>query len=179
MMQRLWQIGFCMLCGAAALAPQHGGSATAAAATAFPGWPVQLAGRELRALPLTDLELRFQDSFPGRVGRFADGEHEVILRWVTQGSRKLHSASDCFKAIGYTITPQAMYAEGQERWSSFIAAKAGKRLLVRERIVDAGGAQWSDVSAWYWAVQLGRSAGPWWALTVATTLPPEARAGGQ
>lgn len=113
------------------------------------------------------IEQRFGQSFPGRVGRFTDGRREVILRWVASGTRKLHPAGDCFKANGYTLIAQPITVKDGEHWSVFRAERGRRRFEVRERIVDAAGAQWSDVSAWYWAVQLGQTAGPWWAVTVA------------
>ena len=181
MKRRLALAGFGALCVTAALAPlaprartgRDAAGSAAEAAASFPGWPAQFEGRALTALPLSELEQRFQQNFPGRVGRFSDGRREVILRWVAEGSRKLHSASDCFKANGHGVTPQPIHVAAGQRWSGFIAAKAGRRLLVRERIHDGAGAQWSDVSAWYWTAQLGRSTGPWWAVTVASTLEPE------
>jgi hypothetical protein len=38
---------------------------------------------------------------------------------------------------------------------------------VYERIYDVAGNSWSDVSAWYWAALLGKSAGPWWSVVIA------------
>jgi hypothetical protein len=46
------------------------------------------------------------------------------------------------------------------------AERGAERLRIRERIIDAGGATWTDISSWYWAALLGRSRGPWWAVTV-------------
>lgn len=164
------------ICTAAALAPLAKDAASIdGQASAFPGWPDRFEGRPLTRLPLSALEQRFQQAFPGKVARFSDGRHEVILRWVSEGSRKLHSAADCFKANGYALTPQPILVQGNQRWSGFIAGKGSQRLLVRERIADGAGGEWSDVSAWYWAVQLGQTRGPWWTVTVAGA----AGAGGQ
>lgn len=134
---------------------------------AFPGWPTQFEGRPLQALPLTALEERFQRGFPGRVGRFSDGQREIVLRWVTRETRQLHASSDCFKASGYRIEALPLRRVGDQRWSRFRATRGELALEVSERISDARGAQWSDVSAWYWSALLGRSQGPWWAVTVA------------
>jgi hypothetical protein len=41
---------------------------------------------------------------------------------------------------------------------------------VCERIVDAKGEAFTDTSHWYWASLLGRSAGPWQAVTTAQAL---------
>ncbi len=167
-MKSLSTMVFALACALAALAPLAPGPATTAAlAAGFPGWPSSFEGRTLKPLPLTAIEERFQQHFPGRVGRFTDGRREIIIRWVAEGTRKLHPSGDCFKANGYQLTPQPVTVQGEQRWSGFLATRGAQQLAVRERIHDAAGGQWSDVSAWYWAVQLGRSSGPWWAFTVA------------
>lgn len=159
---------FLILCLCAALAPLAGGGQTMApAAEGFPGWPASFEGRALRELPLTSLERRFERGFPGRIGRFTDGQREIVLRWVGAESRKLHPAADCFKANGYRVVPRPLVIRGDERWSSFIAERGGEKLVVLERIHDGKGGQWSDFSAWYWATLLGQGKGPWWAVTVA------------
>lgn len=159
---------FLIVCLCAALAPLGRGQiAVTPAATGFPGWPTHLAGRPLTPLALTAQETAWQDGFPGRVGRFSDGRQEIILRWVTQETRKLHASSDCFKANGYRIEPLPLKRDEQGLWSRFIARRGETRLEVAERIEATDGAQWSDVSAWYWAALLGRTQGPWWAVTVA------------
>lgn len=161
-------IAFAALCALSALAPLTAGSnASAREVAGFPGWPSSFEGRDLIPLPLTTLEARFQQNFPGRVGRFSDGKREIVIRWVDQGTRKLHASSDCFKANGYTLDVQPVKIIGNERWSGFSASKGAQKLEVRERIADGHGGQWSDVSAWYWAAQLGQTRGPWWAITVA------------
>jgi hypothetical protein len=124
----------------------------------------------LQALPLTALEARFQQDFPGRVGRFTDGRREVVLRWVTRETRKLHASADCFKANGYRITALPLQRQGEEVWSHFNATRGAVQLQVAERIAGPEGEQWSDVSAWYWAAWMGRTSGPWWAVTVASTV---------
>jgi hypothetical protein len=160
---------FLLICLCAALAPLAraflGEPATGAA---FPGWPTHFETRPLTLLPLTPLEESLQQEFPGRVGRFSDGQREIILRWVTQETRKLHSSSDCFKANGYQIEALPLKRDGEALWSRFVATRGKVRLVVAERIYTESGGQWSDVSAWYWAAQLGRTHGPWWAVTVAS-----------
>jgi len=158
---------FAALCCLAALAPFAAPSRGAPGHDRFPGWPASFEGRAITPLPLSPLEERFQHSFPGRVGRFSDGKREIILRWVSAGTRKLHPAGDCFKANGYALVPLPIQVLGEQRWSGFTARRGSTALEVRERIVDSTGAQWSDVSAWYWAVQMGQTKGPWWAVTVA------------
>ncbi|MEJ7807701.1 MAG: hypothetical protein WKG03_17485 [Telluria sp.] len=166
---------FALVCALGALAPLAAGPRNMAAlAPGFPGWPPSFEGRRLTQLPLTQIEQRFQKNFPGRVGRFTDGEREIIIRWVAEGTRKLHSSGDCFKANGYQLTAQPVKLKGEQRWSAFLARRGAQQFAVHERIHDADGGQWSDVSAWYWAVQLGQTHGPWWAVTVAANAAPEA-----
>lgn len=164
-------LGFLFVCLVAALAPwARGWDTVPPQATSFPGWPTHFEGRPLQALPLTALEARFQQDFPGRVGRFTDGQRELVLRWVTRETRKLHASADCFKANGYQITALPLQRQGDEVWSRFIATRGAVQLQVAERIAGPEGEQWSDVSAWYWAALMGRSSGPWWAMTVASNV---------
>src|SRR5262245_27622965 len=86
---------------AAALAPFIERSNGAAASAPFPGWPAEYEGRALSELPLTSRETAFVQDFPGRVGRFTDGQREIIIRWIGAPTRKLHSAADCFRGSGY------------------------------------------------------------------------------
>jgi hypothetical protein len=134
---------------------------------AFPGWPAHFEGRELKMLPLEERERRFMEDFPGRIARFTDGEREIIIRWVTEGTRKLHPASDCFEGVGYNVHPLPLRVDGAgERWGSFKAVRGNEQLRVYERIYTDTGQSWTDVSAWYWAA--GENAlGGWWAVTVA------------
>lgn len=167
-MRSIAVIAFGLACVCAALAPLADNTPKAAsAADGFPGWPASFEGAALTQLPLSPIEERFGQNFPGRLGRFSDGRREIILRWVASATRKLHPAADCFKANGYTLVPLPLSVKDGERWSGFSAARGKQKFEVRERIVDATGKQWSDVSAWYWAVQLGQTTGPWWAVTVA------------
>ena len=136
--------------------------------TVFPGWPTHFEGRALTALPLSERERRFGSDFPGRIARFTDGQREVIIRWVTEPTRKLHPASDCFEGIGYRVQPIPLRVdETGARWGGFTATRGGEKLRVYERIYADGGGSWTDVSAWYWAAAGEKSAGPWWAVTVA------------
>ena len=152
----------------AAIVPLLSALPAPSAAAGFPGWPTQFEGKPLRGLPLTALEKRFEENFPGRIGRFSDGEREIILRWVAQETRKLHPAIDCFKGSGYAVTPQPIEVDSSgTRWGSFRAARGAEKINVRERIYDAAGNEWTDVSAWYWAAMWQKSSGPWWAVTLA------------
>jgi hypothetical protein len=81
----------------AALAPFATRSSGAVASAPFPGWPTHYDGRALTELPLTPREAGFTQDFPGRVGRFSDGQREIIIRWVGAPTRRLHPAADCFR----------------------------------------------------------------------------------
>jgi hypothetical protein len=164
------------ICALAALMPllpmQSKRSQSAIPKVAFNGWPATLDGEVLRSLPLTERELRFGGDFPGQVGRFTDGKREVIIRWVTEATRKLHPASDCFEGIGFRTRPLPLHIDGNgSLWSSFIATRGNERLRVRERIYTDTGESWPDVSSWYWAASRESSDGPWWAVTVAEGDP--------
>ena len=153
---------------AAALAPLLERSNGAAASAPFPGWPTEYESRALNELPLTPREAAFVQDFPGRVGRFSDGTREIIIRWVGTPTRRLHSAADCFRGSGYTITPvAARKASDGIMMGCFRATLRGASMTVCEVIRDDRGGSWSDVSAWYWDGMLRSSAPPWWSFVVA------------
>ena len=167
MQPKAWML-FAVCCFIAAIVPLLLAQPASSPAVGFPGWPAQFEGKPLISLPLTALEKRFEENFPGRIGRFSDGEREIILRWVSQETRKLHPAIDCFKGSGYAVTPQPIEVDSSgTRWGSFRAVRSAEKISVRERIYDAAGNKWTDVSAWYWAAQWQKSSGPWWAVTLA------------
>ena len=152
----------------AALFETHETSAPVTNAAAFPGWSHTFEGKPLTPLPLNEIEKTFASDFPGRMMRFTDGEREIIVRWVTEATRKLHPASDCFQGLGYTITPLAAHRDQDgSLWASFEATKGDERLLVYDRISSDSGETWTDVSAWYWSALRHEGSGSWWAITVA------------
>ena len=157
---------------AAAVAPLFGGSNDAGAtARGFPGWPSQYEGRALTAMPLTPRENSFVRDFPGRVGRFSDGRHEIIIRFVDAPTRRLHSAADCFRGIGYSITPMPVRKDASgAAMSCFRAGHGGDAIAVCELIRDVSGSTWPDVSAWYWNAMFGASMAPWWSFVVAERM---------
>jgi hypothetical protein len=161
---------YIVACAVAALMPflsARSESPGNAGAVAFPGWPTEFQGRPLTALPLTALEQRFNADFPGKIGRFTDGKREIIIRWVTVATRKLHPASDCFQGLGYSVKPLAVHRDNKgSLWSSFAATKGNDQLRVYERIHNDSGETWTDVSAWYWSA-LRNGEGGWWAITIA------------
>ena len=89
---------------------------------------------------------------------------------VDAPTRRLHSAADCFRGIGYSITPMPVRKNATEAMSCFRADHAGDALAVCEMIRDERGSVWPDVSAWYWSAMFGASVGPWWSFVVAERL---------
>jgi hypothetical protein len=131
-------------------------------------WPTRFEGRALTQLPLSAVEQRFAAQFPGQIGRFTDGWRDVTIRIAAEPTRLLHPASDCFRGLGYRVDAPRVVEDGAGvAWSCFVAEKDGTMRRVCERIYDAQGGAWTDVSAWYWAALFGRTRGPWFALTVA------------
>ena len=152
---------------ACALWPLAGrGRVDAAQAAAAHEWPRVWQGDTLRPLALTAVEQRFAERFPGHIGRFAADGSVWVLRDVSQPTRALHPASDCFRGLGYRIEQTQLQREADSHlWRCFIAERNGERVRVCERIVDANDQDFIDASSWFWAATLGRSTGPWRAMT--------------
>jgi len=156
----------CLLGFAATWIPRNGAADATASSMNFPGWPHQWEGQEIEPQPLSPKEARFLQGFPGETGSFSDRDGKWILRWVTEPTRRLHPARHCFAGSGYDIQPRGLVRDGWEKdWGCFEARKDGINWEVRERITDAAGNAWTDVSAWYWSAALGRTHGPWWVQT--------------
>jgi hypothetical protein len=144
----------------------------AAADPAVPAWPHEFDGKPLVAVNLTDEERRWIGGFPGSVARFTDGERELLMRWVTQPTRRLHPAEDCYRGWGFQVSQSRVRADRDgSHWRCFTATKDGEAREVCEQIRDAEGGFFTDVSSWYWASSLGRNPGPWLAISVAERLP--------
>jgi hypothetical protein len=118
-------------------------------------------------LRLSALEERFARQFPGHIARFTDGRHEWVVRVMDKPTRMLHPAADCFRGLGYEVTPPRVRVDPKgENWRCFTATRNGKSLRVCERIFDERGGRWTDTSSWYWSALLGKQVqGPWWAVT--------------
>lgn len=133
--------------------------------------PTEWQGMPLRPLALSEVELRFARHFPGTLARMTDGRQVLVLRTVTQPTRMLHPATDCYRGLGYRIRNEQLEEHTDKtRWRCFIAERGGRVVRVCERIEDAQGQGFTDTSAWYWASAAGQSSGPWKAITVATPL---------
>lgn len=157
---------------AAMLAPLSGtGSQNQSSLAGFPGWPTHYEGRPLAPLPLSAREQKFLQDFPGHLGRFSDGEREVIIRWVAKPTRLLHPAADCFRGIGYAITPLPLKSNSSGTlMGCFRADRDGQSVNVCESLNNDRGETWSDASSWYWSALFGSSTGPWWSFVSAETI---------
>ena len=132
-------------------------------------FPRNFEGRALTRLPLSAVDQRFADRFPGQIARFTDGRRILIARTVQEPTRMLHSASVCFRGLGYQVgEPHAAKDDRGITWGCFVAERNGEQYRVCERIYDLQGGAWTDVSSWYWAALLGRTERPWYAMTVVT-----------
>ena len=112
--------------------------------------PTTWNNKPLTQLPLTTQERTFQHNFPGVIIKATDGINSYIFRFVNTKTRKLHSATDCFKGLGYKITYQPLEQNEQGTWSVFYAHKGPYHKKIKEIIIDKSGRNWSDLSKWYW-----------------------------
>ena len=154
------------ICAAFAPALLRQESEATVAAHIQPQWPTHFQGRMLSALPLSTRESAFLAGFPGAVARFTDGERDIVMRWVTQPTRRLHPAEDCYRGLGYTVDTSRIVTDADRaRWRCFKASRKQDAREVCEQLQDQEGGRWTDVSAWYWAALLQRSNGPWLVTT--------------
>jgi exosortase/archaeosortase family protein len=127
----------------------------------FPGWPEKWGDDYLEPVPLSVAESSFARDFPGKIGVFTAGGDRLVMRWVTRPTRKLHSSADCLRASGYEIE--------KERTGRFLAFSSGggeQGWYVEEEIREENGPVfYKEASEWFWQASLGKTTGPWWAVT--------------
>jgi hypothetical protein len=154
--------------GVAALTPLlDTGDAARAAHAPFPEWPHEFRGRPLVRVPMDGNERRFLADFPGTVARFSDGQHDILMRWVDQPTRRLHPAEDCYRGWGYEVSQSRIRNdEDGTQWRCFTARNGQGERAICEQIRDQDGTHFTDVSSWYWAATLRRTAAPWLVTTV-------------
>ena len=174
-----WRLPLATLLAACAVVPffasRNHATSDAHAGPATAELPHEWNGRPLRPLALGAVEARFASHFPGRIARLTDEQSVIVWRDVTAPTRMLHPAADCYRGLGYRIADARLERDaGGQIWRNFIASRDGHRVRVAERIVGRDGSTFTDASAWFWAARLGRSQGPWQAITVATPIHPEA-----
>lgn len=122
----------------------------------------------LHQMPSTPEEAAFTKSFPGTLSSHRWGDDQVILRRMTEATRRLHPSRDCLRAAGFDTSDAITVSRPDgTQWANFSAIRAGERLIVFERIVsERDGRSWTDVSAWYWSAMRHPLNGPWRAETV-------------
>lgn len=142
----------------------------------FAGWPETFEGKPLMPLARSSQQVKdFARGFPGETAVFREGERLVVLRWIREATRGVHPAADCYRARGYRVESRGIVKDAAGvKWSEFTAERTGESWRVRERWRDdACTDAWTDVSAWWWAVQREDTHGPWWAETVAVAEEPK------
>ena len=164
------QLIFFLACLVCAILPlflpgQAAAPVRAAMPTPSSGWPLSFSGEDLRPVPLSARGAELAAGFPGEIKVFACGRQTVIFRSIEQATRRLHPAADCYRAGGYEIKYYPFYTDLRGlRWGATEAIRGAERLQIRERIFDDRGNSWTDVSTWYWAALMGKTAGPWWSV---------------
>lgn len=123
----------------------------------FEGWPRELDGVRLEPRELSERDKPYLAGFPGEIAAFRAGDEDVLLRWVARPTRRLHSAADCYRGLGFETTPLSSSA-GEAR---FRVTMGDEDRVVSETLIDANGKHYAEVGAWYWAAMLGMSPGPW------------------
>jgi len=128
----------------------------------FPGWMDRWNGRLLTRVPLSDREKPLVEGFQGPSALFDDGKQRVLLRYTERPTRQLLDAEAVFRREDYRVSRLDSGA--------FRAEKTWLKCVVRQRIFDRAGEEWTSVSAWYWAALFGASQGPWWAVVTIEDL---------
>jgi hypothetical protein len=147
-------VAVALWCAFAALALKGHAASAPAPSPAHAEWPTEWRGQALQPLARSAVEERFAERFPGRIAR--------LLR----PTRMLHPADDCWRGLGWRLQATRLERDAEQAlWRCFEATRGDERVRVCERIVDAHGEAFTDSSAWFWAASLGRSDGPWRAIT--------------
>ena len=132
-------------------------------------WPESFEGEPLTQVAITDMEHEFSKGFPGEIGNFICHDKQVIMRYVTRATRKLHPATDCLRASGHHIGEVKVHTDTHgHHWSGCKTIKSGEQFFLRERItsINNDDKEWCDVSSWYWSALTEPHQGPWLAVTV-------------
>lgn len=161
------RLHWCALAAAATFPLWRGGASATHASASWPDFPTTIEGRALRPSAPLELERAYLEAFPGRVGRFEDGERVWILRQVATPTLKLHSSARCLRAAGWSVETSDAEVDAHGRtWSRVHATRGGRELEVRERVESSTtGRSWPDIDTWRWDAWLGRDPGPWCAYS--------------
>ncbi|MCC6485901.1 MAG: archaeosortase/exosortase family protein [Candidatus Hydrogenedentes bacterium] len=132
-------------------------------------WPETWQGHALQPLPLSEGVQKHLRGFPGQWAQFrVEGTGQtLLLRTCTAVTRDLHSAENCYLAMGGRCEARSSLRDADgHTWSRFsYIPPGGGRLEVRQCYFSIsrearGGAledwiqdapSWPDISAWYWA----------------------------
>ena len=134
-------------------------------------WPKTILDEEIIQTPLSEQDKIFLAYFPGKVARFKSTNKEYILRYVTRPSRKLHSSALCLSSNAAEISYLPLWKDSKGRlWSQFNAKWRGKKLLIKEIIIDKTQHSFTDASSWYWQAIFNKSEGPWLSITQIDTI---------
>jgi exosortase/archaeosortase family protein len=134
-------------------------------------WPREWNGRPLRPLALGSGRGALRAQFPGRIERLTDEESVLVWREVRTPTRMLHPATDCYRGLGYRVAEARLERDPEARPLALLRrrARTGRRgSASASGSRTRSGLAFTDASSWFWAAQLGRSTGPWRAITVAT-----------
>ena len=127
------------------------------------------AGQRLVPIPLSENEVHFYRHFPGQVSIYQMGNSRLIVRQLTRATRRLHPVAHCLRAEGYQIETVTTLKVGSQNWGHFKAIRDGETIEIRERIHSLqSGTEWTEVSAWFWAVFLNPDNGPWQSVAIIT-----------
>jgi len=163
-----WLFAAMVLAAIAPLLASHADTSHASTG-ALPAWPHEFEGRPLTPVALTAEQSRLLADFPGAAARFSDGERDILMRWVTQPTRRLHPAEDCYRGWGFEDASSKIRADRDgRRWRCFEVTLDGVTRQVCDQIRDGDGANYTDVSSWYWDATLNRTHAPWLVVTVAS-----------
>lgn len=134
-------------------------------------WPEQFEGQPLVPIALSERDIRFGRDFPGNFARFRSAEKELLIRYVTRPTRKLHPTAECLRGMGYAVAPLPAERIPTGAVASCVRASQGRsKLKVCEHITDSAGNTFSDPSEWFWASTLGGSQGPWYDYVVSEEI---------
>ncbi|MFK7851276.1 MAG: archaeosortase/exosortase family protein [Akkermansiaceae bacterium] len=125
-------------------------------------------GTPVRQIALSAAEETFYKDFPGSIAVYEAEGFKLIIRQVNHATRKLHPASHCLRAEGFSIGPKTVTKDQHDsKWLSYSVSRNGETFRVKERITCMSSKQgWPEIPAWYWHAFLHPSQGPWEAVTV-------------
>ncbi len=128
----------------------------------------QFEGQPVTQVALSAVEENFYADFPGSIAVYEGSGFKLTVRHVTRATRKLHPASHCLRAEGFSIGEKSTRTDDAgHRWLTYTARRNGSKWTVSERILQENdGGRWAEISEWYWSAFFHPHSGPWVAETV-------------